>query len=50
MNENGFSLEWESIYKSGDQYTLWPWSDLVSLVSIYFKNNLTIFLSLLLSI
>jgi len=39
MNENGFSLEWESIYKSGDQYTLWPWSDLVSLVSIYFKNK-----------
>lgn len=27
-----FSLEWESLYSSGQQHTHWPWSDLVSLV------------------
>ena len=28
----GFSSEWDTIYKNNQQLTMWPWSDLVSLI------------------
>lgn len=29
----GFSEEWDSVYRKGDQLCSWPWSDVVSLVN-----------------
>lgn len=34
-NSSGFSSQWEEVYSRGEQITLWPWSDLVSLVIRY---------------
>ena len=33
----GFSKEWDSVYKSGNQLSIWPWTKLVSLVYRYVK-------------
>lgn len=35
----GFSNEWDNIYKSNMHLSIWPWSDLVSLVKRYVKIN-----------
>lgn len=32
-----FSDEWDSIYKDNRQLSIWPWTDLVSLVKRYIK-------------
>lgn len=31
----GFSREWDDVYKNGKQLSVWPWTDLVSLVNRY---------------
>lgn len=36
---NGFSIEWEKLYKRNLHSPLWPWSDVISYVNIYCKNN-----------
>ena len=33
----GFSKEWDSVYKSGNQLSIWPWTKLVSLVYRHVK-------------
>ena len=37
---NGFSSEWNGIYKDGMQLTSWPWSDLVSLLYSHCKDSI----------
>ncbi|MEY7849457.1 class I SAM-dependent methyltransferase [Natrarchaeobius sp. A-rgal3] len=32
MAEDGFSMEWERLWKERDSYAKWPWSDVVSAV------------------
>jgi len=39
-NLNGFSSEWDACYSDNRQMSVWPWSDLVSLVNRYCKNLL----------
>ena len=34
----GFSKEWENLYKKSIHSPIWPWSDLVSYVNIYCKS------------
>jgi len=34
----GFSKEWDVIYHKGQQLTIWPWSDVVSLLHRYCKD------------
>jgi phospholipid N-methyltransferase len=35
-----FSDEWENVYRSNDQMSVWPWSDLVSLMHRYCKSTI----------
>jgi SAM-dependent methyltransferase len=37
---NGFSNQWNSVYKKKLQLTSWPWSDLVSLVYKYCEDSI----------
>ena len=37
----GFSHEWDLCYADGDQLSIWPWSDLVSLVNRHCKAILS---------
>jgi SAM-dependent methyltransferase len=37
---NGFSSEWEDVYKKRSQLTSWPWTDLISLVYRYCRNTI----------
>ncbi|TLU81980.1 MAG: class I SAM-dependent methyltransferase [Chlorobium sp.] len=34
----GFSSEWDKCYQAKSQLSVWPWSDIVSLVNRYCKN------------
>ena len=35
----GFSLEWDDIYAQKKHYSIWPWSDLISLFNRFVKNS-----------
>lgn len=35
----GFSEEWENTYRTGTHNSIWPWSEVVSLVNHYFKGQ-----------
>jgi SAM-dependent methyltransferase len=39
----GFSAQWDSVYKTGRQQSIWPWTDLVSYVMRYAKPYKTPF-------
>lgn len=38
---NGFSKEWDEIYKLNQQLTSWPWSDLISLIYRHCKDAIS---------
>lgn len=35
----GFSHEWEDMYRTGTHNSVWPWSEVVSLLNHYFKGD-----------
>jgi SAM-dependent methyltransferase len=37
--KDGFSPEWENIYKSNIHLSIWPWTEVVSLVNLFCKNT-----------
>jgi SAM-dependent methyltransferase len=37
-NNKGYSKEWEGVYVRGEQNSVWPWSDLVSLIHRHCKQ------------
>lgn len=37
----GFSIEWENTYQAGAHNSVWPWSEVVSLTSRYFRGDKT---------
>ena len=42
IKKTGFSPEWDDCYRDNNNFPIWPWSDVVSLVYRYCKNIITL--------